>query len=589
MNELDNEIRLDPWLGRRGEGEYKPQFNSYENLPFTKILAEISKILEKSFGPHGSTTIIEDVQLRHKVSKDGYTILRALTSPNDLERVILEFVKRASLRLVRTVGDGSTSAVICASKIANGIESFMKTYPGLYRGDITAALEKISEEIQELLKKETYFIDESKDEDWNKIRNVAITSTNNNQEAADLITEVYKKVGKFGTVNIQRGDSPKTTVDYKTGFEMYRGYTDECFCNVKKDDDKKYVELNNAYVLMYDGLLGTTEIKNLADVINAVVSDMGASLVIIADNYTPDVIQFAKENMIRSNGKMPLCLCTHGTSSKQGKLHFSDIATYVDAHPIEYLTKVENLEKTIFDHGCIDMTRLMYRLGFAKRVIITDMSATFFEGNGVQTPEYNELKETLRKKIEELSSAETHIDFDSELGALTVRYGRLCACSAVITVGGPSKAAIGSFADLMEDAVLACKSALQFGVTVAGNTIIPIILTSEKVRQDIAKAVLDNPHQKTTLDFFQVFSLVGIIQQAFTEVFQVCCQKPIEEVRKLFEERKIWNIRLNKEEKIEETSVLNSARTDKEIISGALSVVSMIVTSNGFLFCPRLS
>jgi hypothetical protein len=69
----------------------------------------------------------------------------------------------------------------------------------------------------------------------------------------------------------------------------------------------------------------------------------------------------------------------------------------------------------------------------------------------------------------------------------------------------------------------------------------------------------------------------------------VCCQKPIEEVRKLFEERKIWNIRLNKEEKIEETSVLNSARTDKEIISGALSVVSMIVTSNGFLFCPRLS
>jgi ABC-type glycerol-3-phosphate transport system substrate-binding protein len=31
-----------------------------------------------------------------------------------------------------------------------------------------------------------------------------------------------------------------------------------------------------------------------------------------------------------------------------------------------------------------------------------------------------------------------YIDFDSELNALKVRYGRLCAYSAVVTVGGPS-------------------------------------------------------------------------------------------------------------------------------------------------------
>jgi len=585
---IDEELRLDPWKGRRGEGEYKPQFNSYENLPFTQILSAISKILEKSFGPHGSTTIIEDVQLHHKVSKDGYTILRSLTSPNDLERVILELIKRTSLRLVRTVGDGSTSAVICAAKIAEGLQMFMEKYDGLYRGDITAALEKISEEIQKHIKEEVYMVDEAKEEDWNKIRDVAIVSTNNNIEAANLITDVYKKVGKFGVVNIQRGDSPKTTVDYKSGFEMYRGYVDECFCNVKQDD-KKYVELRNTYVLMYDGALGTTEIQNLAEVINSVISGFGGSILIIANNYTPDVIQFAKENVIRTKGAMPICLCAHGTGSTQGKLHFSDIATYLNAHPIEYLAKVENLEKTVFRNGAIDAEALRYRLGFAKRVVITDMSATFFEGQGIDSPEYNELKNSLEKKINELSSSEGHIDFDSELGALKVRYGRLCAFSAVITVGGPSKAAIGSFADLVEDAVLACKSALQFGVVAAGNTIIPIVLYKEGIETKIATAVMNDKSHQTTLNYEQILELIEIIRESFCVVFQVCCQKPLEDIKQMFKERKLWNIRANRAESIDTTTVLNSARTDKEIISGALSVVSLIVTSNGFLFCPRLS
>lgn len=585
---LNEELRLDPWLGRRGEGEYKPQFNSYENLPFKEILGEISKILEKSFGPHGSTTIIEDLQLRHKVSKDGYTILRSLTSPNDLERVILEFVKRTSLRLVRTVGDGSTSAVICASKIADGLSLFMEKHNDLYRGDITSALDKISEEIQKHIKEEVYFVDEEKEEDWEKIRNVAIVSTNNNVEAANLITDTYKQVGKFGVVNIQRGDSPKTTVDYKNGFEMYRGYVDDCFCNVKRDD-KKYVELTNTYVLMYDGLLGTTEIPNLATLLETVLGSNMGSVLIIANNFTPDVIQFAKENMIRSKGNMPICLCAHGTGSTQGKLHFSDIATYLNAHPIEYLSKVENLEKTIFKNGAIDPIALQYRMGFAKRVVVTDMSTTFFEGQGINTPEYSELKESLKKKINELSNSEGHIDFDSELGAVKVRYGRLCACSAVITVGGPSKAAIDSFADLVEDAVLACKSALQFGVVAAGNTIIPIVLLKDGVRKAIVDAVLNDPNRNTGIDENQLYELLDIITNAFIKVFAVCCKLPEEKVIELFREGKIWNIRTRQAEDIHETTVLNSARTDKEIISGALSVVSLIITSNGFLFCPRLS
>ena len=572
----------DPWANRRGEAKYTPHFNTRKDLPLTEILAEIANIVGNSFGPHGSTTIIEDIQLHHKVSKDGYTILRSLTSTDDLERVVLELVKRVSLRLVHVVGDGSTSAIICASKIANNLKAFLDKHPELYRGDVTYCLDVMSKKIQELIGREVYHIDEAKEEDWEKIYDVAVVATNNNTEAAKLITDTYKKVGKYGVVQIQRGDYYKTTVDYKTGFSMFRGFADDAFCNVKKDD-KCYVELDNVNVIMLDGTVATPDLDALVKIVNFILNNKLGSILLIANNFSNDVMQFCKENVLRN--KLPLCLCMHGTGSIQGRAHFGDIATYNGCRVVEFLGKAESLAKTyLTKDGEIDPVAFKARTGFAKKVISKEMETIFFEGKGVNSTEYKELKSGLQKRIEELQNKESHIDFDSELNALRVRYGRLCAYSAVVTVGGPSKAAIDSFADLVEDAVLSCKSALQFGVVVAGNMITPIVISKDFVgKQEIVKAITDTGKMNRK----EAGELRDIIYNAFTEVFAVCSELPVEKVRDLCEKRLILNIRTGELEDIDKTKVLNSARTDTEIISGALSVVSLLVTSNGFVFYPN--
>jgi chaperonin GroEL len=569
----------DPWANRRGEATYKPHFNTRKDLPLTEILNEIANIVGNSFGPHGSTTIIEDLQLHHKVSKDGYTILRSLTSTDDLERVVLELVKRVSLRLVHVVGDGSTSAIIVASKIANNLKKFLEENPGLYRGDVTYCLDVMSKKIQELIQREVYHIDESKEEDWQKIYDVATVATNNNKEAAELITETYKKVGKFGVVQVQRGDYYKNTVDYKVGFSMFRGFADDAFCNVKKDD-RCYVELDNVHVIMLDGTVATPDLEALVKIVNFILNNKLGSILLIANNFSNDVMQFCKENVLRN--KIPLCLCMHGTGSIQGRAHFGDIATYNGCRVVEFLSKAESLAKTFLTKdGEIDPVAFKARTGFAKKVISKEMETIFFEGKGVNSTEYKELKSSLQKRIEELQNKESHIDFDSELNALKVRYGRLCASSAVITVGGQSKAAIDTFADLMEDAVLSCKSALQFGVVAAGNIITPTVILDHS--DEIAKAISETG--KMTEDM--AHKLCEIVFKAYTEVFAVCAQVNPETVEKLCEDRKIINIRTGNYESIDETHVLNSARTDTEIIAGAMSVVSLLVTSNGFVFYPN--
>jgi chaperonin GroEL len=571
----------DFWEGLRGEdSSYKPQFNVYKNFHKFEILEKISEILSKTFGPHGSTTIIEDRQMHHVATKDGYTLLKYLTSSNDLERVILEFIKRASMRLVRVVGDGSTSAVIVSAEIARSLKKFMEDHPEIYTGDLMSALSTISEQIQERVMKHAVQITE---DNMEKLYDVVRISTNNNHETARLITDVYRKIGKYGVVHVQPGDSYKTSVEYKDGFQMYRGYSDPIFANHKKDD-REYCELQNVNVVMVEGAVTGRDIETLSKIMTYIFQNNLGSFVLIANDYSPDVIDFARQNIIRSKNSMPICFCEHGVKSKEGRNHFSDIAVYNNCKVVQYLSLAENLDKAFLDaNGNVDAGMFEYRAGFCRRAVIKDLEATFFEGKGLQTDEYKILKADLQRQIAELGNSETKYDFDQQIAALKVRYGRLCASSAIISVGGKSKAEIETNTFLAEDAVLSARSALENGVIPAGNIMAAMVTHPEEVRNEIANIVGGTGYITTE----NAQDLVTMIHDAFVRVFMIVSKLSFEDVEGLLDQKVIFNVRTRKTEPIDNTVVLNSARTDKEIIQGALSVVGLISTSNQFIFAPK--
>ena len=571
----------DFWEGLRGESEtYKPQFNVYQNLHKFEILDKISEILSKTFGPHGSTTIIEDRQMHHVATKDGYTLLKYLTSSNDLERVILEFIKRASMRLVRVVGDGSTSAVIVSAEIAKSIRKFMDEHPEIYTGDLMNALGKISEMIQAKVLEHAVQITE---ENMDKLEDVIRISTNNNIETSKLITDVYRKIGKYGVVHVQPGDSFKTSVEYKDGFQMYRGYIDPIFAN-KKQDDREYCELQNVNVVMVEGPVTGRDIETLGKIMTYIFQNNLGSFVLIANDFSPDVIDFARQNIIRSKSTMPICFCEHGVKSAEGRNHFSDIAVYNNCKVVQYLSQAENLDKAFLnEYGEVDAGLFEYRAGFCRRAIIRDLEATFFEGKGLQTDEYKILKADLQRQIAELGQSETKYDFDQKIAALKVRYGRLCASSAIISVGGKSKAEIETNAFLVEDAVLSARSALENGVIPAGNIMAAMVTNDQKDVDEIVDAVAGQGY--ITADCAKI--LVKLIRDAFIRVFMIISKMSFESVENLLKNKEIFNVRTGICEPIEDTVVLNSARTDKEIIQGALSVVGLISTSNQFIFAPK--
>jgi len=560
------------------EGSYKCHFNTGNNFPVFEILAEISNILSKTFGPEGSTTILEDRNMQHKVTKDGYTVMKSLYSEDDLERVILEYVKRISMRLVRTVGDGSTSAVIVANSIAQGLKKFIESHKDeINPGDTNRIVASISNAIQ------TKIMSHSKEPSDKEFEDVCMISTNGDKDITRMIVEAYKTVGKFGIVQIQAGDKKDSDITYNKGFELYRGWIDPIFGN-QKVGDKDFCELNNARILMVEGHLGGPDIAPISRIMEAVFSN-NESLVIVANGFNPDFFDFIRQNMIKNKRSMPLCCIAHGTGTKKGRIHFSDAAVVFNAKAVQYLSRNENIERVFFKNGEIIPEMFTEYLGFAKKVVVEDLTSKFFEGEGIDKEDYNLLKIDIEKQLEYLGNSETKFDYDSDIGELKVRYGRLCSASAIITVGGGSIAEIQTTYFQAEDAALAAKWALQLGVVPAGNLFVPYLLLDDDIRQEVVAKVLSEVGGEN-IKFVE--ELIDSIILAYLETFKIASKKSIAEIKGGLENGLIYNIRTKKYESIDDgTSVLNPARTDKEIIMAAMSVISLIATSNQFIFVPK--
>lgn len=551
------------------KGTKMSSFNVKSDFPVFEILNELSSILEKTFGPHGSTTIIEDRNLRHKHTKDGWTLLKSLYSEDDLSRVILEFVKRISMRLVRTVGDGSTSAVIVSNAIAKILKEFKEKHKDIYPGDLSRMLNTVSDKIQEKIKATSKEINEDSEE----LYNVCLISTNNDEEVSKLVCECYKKTTKFGIVQVEMGDRPQTEVEYKDGYEMYKGYVDAMFAN-RVRDDQKICELDNVYFLMYEGRLGERDVKDVGKVIDYAINMKHGSLVIIANGYENAFSNFIHENVLKFKGNLPICCIEHGIGTSAGKNHFYDASVYLGCKVIEFQSKGITLESIINENLLQDY------IGFSKKAIIRDNNARFFDGKGIDSEEYTILKKSLSDKIKELGDSETKFDYDSQLGALKVRYGRLNGSTAIIKVGGNSKAEIEARSFLVEDATLAARSALMRGVVPAGNIYVAYLLNSAEFREEILG--LFASEEKDAVE-----ELLSMIYNAYVEVFTIVSKLCKEEVESLIKDGKILNIRTRQREQFENTKVLNSAQTDIEIIKGAMSVIGLIGTSNQFVYFPK--
>ena len=112
----------------------------------SRTLKELSEILKKSFGPNGSNACIKKENALSRYTKDGHTIIGALHYDGIIEQSIKDDIESITRHIVKTVGDGTTSAVVLSSLIFDQIADLEDTFRA---SDILKGLENALKNLQQ--------------------------------------------------------------------------------------------------------------------------------------------------------------------------------------------------------------------------------------------------------------------------------------------------------------------------------------------------------------------------------------------------------------------------------------------------------
>lgn len=183
-------------------------------------LNAIGEAVGSTLGPGGRVFAYDrygpDMRLQATFSKDGLTVLRSLGFDHPAWDAVLQYAKQAAAHSVLASGDGTTSTIVIAAAVARAvINSATEMPPQAF----ARMIEQQAAEAVEAIKSEAITGDEA-------VRLVALTSTNGDQELADITIEAIQKSSAFGTIIAEKNPAGKDRYRIVTqdGYSHCQGY-----------------------------------------------------------------------------------------------------------------------------------------------------------------------------------------------------------------------------------------------------------------------------------------------------------------------------------------------------------------------------
>lgn len=222
-----------------------------------KTLEIIKNALVCSFGPMGSNTAIRKEKALTKYSKDGHTILQSIIFNRPIEYTVKDDLEDLTRYIVKTVGDGTTSAIILASFIFNEMTKMEEedkippfTLIEKFKAEVARVCDAIRERKQIATVQDMY--------------NIALIATNGNKEVASNIANIYNQYGMQVFIDVNISNTTEDMLKSYDGMTLEAGYADSCFIN---DTVKGTASIHNAKVYVFEDPVDTPEMVSLFDTI----------------------------------------------------------------------------------------------------------------------------------------------------------------------------------------------------------------------------------------------------------------------------------------------------------------------------------
>jgi chaperonin GroEL len=410
-------------------------FNSEAREKLKAGVDALANAVKVTLGPKGRNVVIQKSFGAPAVTKDGVSVAKEIELEDPVMNMGAQMVKEVASKTADAAGDGTTTATILAqAMITAGLKNVTA---GANPMDLKRGIDKAVKAIVANLKEQSEVIGN----DYEKVKQVATISANNDEEIGGLIADAMKRVTKDGVITVEEAKGTDTYVDEVLGMQFDRGYLSPYFVT---DTENMVVEYENPYILIYDKKI--SNMQELLPILEKVVST-NRPLLMIAEDVESQALGVLVVNRLRAQLKV-VAVKAPGFGDRR-KAMLEDIAILTGGTVIseEKGYKLENAD-------------LEY-LGTCEKVVIDKDNTTVVNGNGDN--------EQIQARINQIKAQieTTTSDYDKE--KLQERLAKLAGGVAVLYVGAPTEVEMKEKKDRVDDALHATRAAIEEGIVTGGG------------------------------------------------------------------------------------------------------------------------
>lgn len=516
-----------------------PKIISFDAEARTKLKSGIDQLanaVKVTLGPKGRNVVIQKSFGAPVITKDGVTVAKEIELEDAVENMGAQMVKEVASKTADAAGDGTTTATVLAQAMVTAGMKYVTA--GANPMDLKRGIDKAVAKVIADLKKQS----EEVGSDYDKIKQVATVSANNDEEIGSLIADAMKRVTKDGVITVEEAKGTDTYVDEVIGMQFDRGYLSPYFIT---NTENMTTEYDNPLILIHD-----KKISNVQEIVPILEKSVqtGRPLLIIAEDVDSQALGTLVVNRLRAGLKV-VAVKAPGFGDRR-KAMLEDIAILTGGTVISE-EQGYKLENTTLEH-----------MGQAEKITIDKDNTTIVNGRGKQT-DINARIAQIKAQIETTTS-----DYDKE--KLQERLAKLAGGVAVLYVGAATEVEMKEKKDRVDDALHATRAAVEEGIVAGGGVaLVRTIESLEKVQGvnedenlgvQIVRKSLESPlrtiAENAGVDGSVVF-------------FEVQKQKGANG----------YNARTGVYEDLKKSGVIDPTKVTRVAIENAASIASMVLTT----------
>lgn len=386
-----------------------------------------------TIGARGRNAVFDDWSVT--ITNDGVSIARKINPADPFEKLGADLIKQCAERTNEEAGDGTTTSIVLAHALieeGNRLIAEGKD-PMTVRNLMIEAKNRAIEILKEMSEPVENLFD---------VANISME----NEKIAQIVSDAVAKAGKFGNVIVEESSGYEIEKQEVQGYFWDRGYVSPYMIT---NGDKLEAVLNDPAVIVTDR--GMNLNKELLGALEDVIKSGKNCAFVVADKVDGELLETLITNKLK--GRF-VCVVSKRPSTTE---ELEDIATLTNAVAV---TSEKGIKEIKFSH-----------VGSAKKVIVKK-NETIIIGNDLANINLPIRISNLEKETAEKDSSKMAKE----------RLAKLTNGVVLLKVGAKTEAERHYLRLKIDDAVGACKAALEEGVVEGGG--VSLFKIAEELGED---------------------------------------------------------------------------------------------------------